>query len=256
MGSGPGHQGKVGDTVGHGWEGVVLKLFRGRDFTFTVTGAEQVTDRFRRVHVTDGGLLAATGGAHPTMWVRLWFEKDGKPHQRAYTLVDPDPEAGTFSLEFALHEGPACDWAKAAEAGDTIDATLQGTGFTLPDPAPKRLFVIGDPAALPAINSLLGAIPETPATIWFESSDEEDRKLPFRLDETHHTLHHVDRREGGAHLVAEVKAALPGLLGEDHTDAYVWVACDTSTTRTLSAYLRKELGLPKDRVNALGYWRP
>ncbi len=92
--------------MGHGWEGVVLKLFRGRDFTFTVTGAEQVTDRFRRVHVTDGGLLAATGGAHPTMWVRLWFEKDGKPHQRAYTLVDPDPEAGTFSLEFALHEGP------------------------------------------------------------------------------------------------------------------------------------------------------
>ncbi|MET9942754.1 SIP domain-containing protein, partial [Streptomyces halstedii] len=63
-------------------------------------------------------------------------------------------------------------------------------------------------------------------------------------------------REAGAHLVAEVKAALPGLLGENRSDAYVWVACDTSTTRTLSAYLRKELGLPKDRVNALGYWRP
>ncbi|NUV87705.1 siderophore-interacting protein [Streptomyces sp. KAI-26] len=242
--------------MGHGWEGVVLKLFRGRDFTFTVTGAEQVTDRFHRVQLTDGGLLAATGGAHPTMWVRLWFEKAGKPHQRAYTLVDPDPEAETFSLEFALHEGPACDWAKAAKAGDTIDATLQGTGFTLPDPAPKRLFVIGDPAALPAINSLLDAIPETPATIWFETSHEDDRKLPFRLDEAHHTVHHVERREGGAHLVAEVKAALPGLLGEDSSDAYVWVACDTSTTRTLAAYLRKELGLPKDRVNALGYWRP
>jgi len=24
--------------VGHGWEGVVLKLFRGKDFVFTVTG--------------------------------------------------------------------------------------------------------------------------------------------------------------------------------------------------------------------------
>ncbi|MFJ6809986.1 siderophore-interacting protein [Streptomyces anulatus] len=242
--------------MGHGWEGVVLKLFRGRDFTFTVTGTEQVTDRFRRVRVTDGGLLAATGGAHPTMWVRLWFEKDGKPHQRAYTLVDPDPETGTFGLEFALHEGPACEWARTVEIGETIDATLQGTGFTLPDPAPSRLFLIGDAAALPAINSLLDAAPSAEATIWFETAHEEDRKLPFRLDEARHTLHHVARGDAGARLVSEVKAALPELLGEDRTDAYVWVACDTATTRTLSAYLRKELGLPKDRVNALGYWRP
>lgn len=79
--------------MGHGWQGAVLKLMRGKDFTFTVTGAEQVTEDYRRVHFTDGGLLAAAG-VHPTMWVRIWFENAGKPHQRAYTLVDPDPEAG------------------------------------------------------------------------------------------------------------------------------------------------------------------
>lgn len=89
--------------VGHGWEGVVLKLMRGKDFVFTVTGAEQVTEHFRRVHLTDGGMLGATG-VHPTMWVRMWFENGGKPHQRAYTLVDADPELGTFSLDFALHD--------------------------------------------------------------------------------------------------------------------------------------------------------
>lgn len=188
--------------------------------------------------------------------MRLWFEKDGKPHQRAYTLVDPDPETGTFGLEFALHEGAACEWARTVKIGETIDATLQGTGFTLPDPAPSRLFVIGDAAALPAINSLLDAVPSAEATIWFETAHEEDRELPFRLDEAHHTLHHVARGDAGGQLVSEVKSALPELLGEDHTDAYVWVACDTATTRALSAYLRKELGLPKDRVNALGYWRP
>ncbi|MGW8887986.1 siderophore-interacting protein [Streptomyces sp. NPDC055749] len=241
--------------MGHGWEGVVLKLMRGRDFTFTVTGSEQVTEDFRRVHMTDGGLLAATGGAHPTMWVRIWFEQAGKPHQRAYTLVDPDPAAGTFSLEFALHDGAASDWARTAQPGDTIDATLQGTGFTLPDPAPARLFVIGDTASLPAINSLLDAVPGTPATIWFETTHPSDEKLPFRLDPAHHTLHKVPRREAGAHLVAEVKAALPELLGADPSDAYVWIACDTATTRSLSAYARKDLAVPKDRVNALGYWR-
>ncbi|QNE76762.1 siderophore-interacting protein [Streptomyces finlayi] len=241
--------------MGHGWEGVVLKLMRGRDFTFTVTGAEQVTEDFHRVHMKDGGLLAATGGAHPTMWVRIWFEDAGKPHQRAYTLVDPDPAAGTFSLEFALHDGVASDWARTAAPGDTIDATLQGTAFSLPDPGPARLFVIGDAASLPAVNSLLAAVPGTPATIWFETAHASDEKLPFRLDPAHHTLHRVPRRDAGAHLVAEVKEALPGLLGEDPSDAYVWIACDTATTRALSTFARKDLAVPKDRVNALGYWR-
>ncbi|MFE2055422.1 siderophore-interacting protein [Streptomyces sp. NPDC059446] len=241
--------------MGHGWEGVVLKLFRGQDFTFTVTGAEQVTEDFRRVTVTDGGLLEAAGGAHPTMWVRLWFERDGKPHQRGYTLVDPDPATGTFSLEFALHDGTASDWARSAQPGDTIDATLQGTRFTLPEPRPARLFAVGDAASLPAVNSLLEAFPGTPATIWCETVHASDEELPFRLDPDHHTLHTVPRRDAGAHLVSEVKAALPGLLGEDASDAYVWIACDTATTRALGSWARKELALPRDRVNALGYWR-
>lgn len=118
---------------GHGWEGAVLRLLRAKDFVLTVTGAEDVTPHYRRLRLTDGGLLAATG-VHPTMWVRLWFAAAGKPHQRAYTLVDPDPAAGTFSLEFALHEGVASDWARAAKPGDTIEATVHGTEFTHPDP--------------------------------------------------------------------------------------------------------------------------
>ncbi|PZT72410.1 MULTISPECIES: siderophore-interacting protein [unclassified Streptomyces] len=239
--------------MGHGWEGVVLKLMRGRDFTFTVTATEPPAGGFRRLTVTDGGLLAATGGAHPTMWVRLWFDRAGKPHQRAYTLVDPDPEAGAFTLEFALHEGPATEWALAARPGDTIEATLQGTGFALPEPAPARLFVIGDPASLPAINSLLDALPATPATVWYETPPGEDAEPPLRLAPGRHTLHRVERR-GGA-LADAVRSGLPGLLGADASDAYVWIACDTATTRSLAAYVRKELAVPKERVHALGYWR-
>ncbi|WP_190123125.1 siderophore-interacting protein [Streptomyces inusitatus] len=239
--------------MGHGWEGVVLKLMRGKDFVFTVTGSEEVTEHFLRVHFSDGGMLARTG-VHPTMWVRVWFDNGTKPHQRAYTLVDPDPEAGTFSIEFALHGGRAGDWARAARAGDTVQATLQGTGFTAPSPAPARLFVVGDPASLPAINSLLGALPGVPATIWFETSHDSDLRLPLRLDAHHHELRRVPRRDGGAHLVAEVRSALPALL-DDPAGAYLWIACDTATTRSLTSYARKELALPKERVSALGYWR-
>ncbi|MER8045154.1 siderophore-interacting protein [Streptomyces sp. NPDC094032] len=240
--------------TGHGWEGVVLKLFRGRDFTFTVTGAEQVTEHYRRVRFTDGGLLAAAG-VHPTMWVRLWFEQDGKPHQRAYTLVDPDPGSGTFSLEFALHDGIASRWARACSPGDTVDATLQGTGFTAPEPAPGRLLLIGDAASLPAVNSLFDAFPGTPATLWFETTHASDDALPVRLDPDRHELRRVPREGAGAALVARVREELPALVAAS-SDPYVWIACDTATTRALAAYVRKELGLPKERVRALGYWRP
>ncbi|MEV7618070.1 siderophore-interacting protein [Streptomyces sp. NPDC089799] len=241
--------------VGKGWEGVVLKLLRGKDFTFTVTGAEDVTADFRRVHFTDGGLLAAAGDSlHPTMWVRLWFEDGGKPHQRAYTLVDPDREAGAFSLEFALHDGVASRWARAAQAGATIEATVQGTGFSAPSPAPQRLLLIGDPASLPAINSLLDAFPETPATIWFETQHASDADLPVRLDPARHEIRRIAREGGGTALVERVRAELPE-LARDPASAYVWLACDTTTTRTLTAWLRKDLALPKQRVNSLGYWR-
>ncbi|CAL9523933.1 siderophore-interacting protein [Streptomyces sp. NPDC003362] len=235
---------------GHGWQGAVLKLMRAKDFVLTVTGAEDVTDDYRRLHLTDGGLLAATG-VHPTMWVRLWFENAGKPHQRAYTLVDPDPEAGTFSLEFALHEGCASDWARAAKPGDTIEATVQGTGFQRPRPEPSHVFAIGDPASLPALNSLFQEFAATPATVWFEG---EPDGLPSRADASRHEIRTVPRENAGARLAEQVRAELPGLL-RAAPDPYVWIACDTATTRTLTTYVRKELSVPKDRMHALGYWR-
>ncbi|MFE6482622.1 siderophore-interacting protein [Streptomyces sp. NPDC057757] len=237
---------------GHGWEGAVLRLLRGKDFTFTVTGAEDVTPHYRRLHLTDGGMLAATG-VHPTMWVRLWFDNAGKPHQRAYTLVDPDPEAGTFGLEFALHEGCASDWARSAKPGDTIDATVQGTAFTEPDPTPAHLFAVADPASLPALNSLLDAMAPASATIWFET-DHDTAGLPLRHTPARHDLRPLPRLENGAHLVTRVKSDLPALLKE-HQDPYVWIACDTTTTRSLTSYVRKELALPRQRVHSLGYWR-
>ncbi|ANS66349.1 siderophore-interacting protein [Streptomyces lincolnensis] len=243
-------KGEIVMAQGHGWEGAVLKLLRAKDFVLTVTGAEDVTEHYRRVHLTDGGMLAETG-IHPTMWVRLWFDNAGKPHQRAYTLVDPDPAAGTFSLEFALHEGCASDWARAAKPGDTIEATVHGTGFQRPQPEPSHVFAIGDPASLPALNSLLDELDGAPATVWFESTLDD---LPFRTDPSRHDVRPVPREDSGAHLVAEVKQSLPDLL-KASPEPYVWIACDTATTRTLSSYVRKELGVPKQRVHALGYWR-
>ncbi|GAB3660657.1 siderophore-interacting protein [Glycomyces tarimensis] len=239
--------------MGHGWEGAVLKLMRAKDFEFTVTGAEQVTEHFRRVTFTDGGMLAATG-THPTMWVRMWFENAGRPHQRAYTLIDPDPQTGAFSVDFAMHEGPACDWAGGARPGDTIEATVQGSVFTAPDPLPRRMFVFGDAASLPAINSLLAALPQVPATIWFETVHDGADAETLAVDGDRHELTIVPRKDSGALLVSQARAALPELI-EDPAGAYVWIACDLKNTRALTALARKEIGIPKERVKSMAYWR-
>src|ERR687892_333393 len=110
----------------------------------------------------------------------------------------------------------------------------------------------GSAGCLPSPRGTRGrARCSSPATVWFEGGDEG---LPSPPAPSRHEVRRVLRLDSGSHLVAQVKADLPGLL-KSHPDAYVWIACDTTTTRALSSYVRKDLGVAKERVNALGYWR-
>ncbi|MGS2619624.1 siderophore-interacting protein [Micromonospora sp. LZ34] len=230
------------------WEALVLKAMGGKDFKLTVLASEPVNGHYHRLLVDGGGLLE-TCGVHPTMWIRMWFDNDGRPHQRAYTLVDPDPATGRFHLEFALHDGCAARWATAARPGDTIAATVQGSAFALPDPAPTHLFLAGDAASLPAVNSLLDAAATIPATVWLEYAHEGEKALAPRARD-HHEVTWVPRRDGGRHLVETVTAAIPSAPD----GAFYWVACEAASTRGIVKHIRKGLGVPKQRVEALGYW--
>lgn len=230
------------------WEGLVLKALGGRDYRLTVRDHQVVNPYYQRIQVDGGGLLEACD-PHPTMWIRLWFDNNGRPHQRAYTVVDPDPDTGRFSLEFSLHDGCAARWVQAAKAGDTIDATVQGSAFSMPDPQPRHLYLVGDPASVPAVNSLLDAAGHIPATVWLEYSHEPERDLPLRTRE-HHEVTWVPRRDSGQHLVDTVRAGLPTA-----GDALYWVACEASSTRAITRHLRRDLGIDKRQLAALGYWK-
>jgi NADPH-dependent ferric siderophore reductase len=183
------------------------------------------------------------------MWIRLWFDRDGRAHQRAYTIVDPDPATGRFSLEFAVHDGTAARWALAAAPGDTVDATVQGSTFTLPAPKPARWFGIGDAASVPALNSLFDTLPAVPGTIWLEYAHDDERELPLRARSAHEVTW-LPRKDGGAHLVSTVCAALPAA-----PDAFYWVAVEAASTRAITKRVRRGLGVDKDRVSSLAYWR-
>ncbi|MFE4194965.1 siderophore-interacting protein [Paenarthrobacter sp. NPDC056912] len=239
------------------WEGVVLKVMGAKDFTLEVTGQEEITPDFLRVHVQDGGLLERSG-VHPTMWIRLWFDDSGKAHQRAYTLVNADPAAGTFSMDFAMHNGVAADWARSVKAGDTIDATVQGSSFAFPKPAPRRIWVVGDPASIPAINSLLDersltAGRQAPVTAWLEYQHDADPSLELRTSPDD-VVNWIPRKRDGAALVEEVCG---GLTADTVSvaDDFFWIACEASSTRAIVKHLRKGLGVDKHRIDALGYWR-
>ena len=242
------------------WEGVVLKVMGAKDFRLEVTGREEITPHFLRLHMRDGGLLERSD-LHATMWIRLWFDDSGKGHQRAYTLVDPDPTAGTFSMDFAMHDGIAANWARGAQPGDVVEATVQGSAFDFPKPLPRRVWLVGDPASIPAINSLLDELRTvdaaagrpTPVTAWLEYQHDADTSLELRAGASD-VVSWIPRKNDGAALVDAVCDALT----EDSVSAgedYFWLASEASSTRAIVRHLRRVLGVDKQRINALGYWR-
>jgi NADPH-dependent ferric siderophore reductase len=228
-----------------GFAGAVLKLLRAGDYRLTVTGKREISPHYLRLSFDAGGMLAEHP-VHPTMWIRMWFSDGDKQHQRGYTLVDPDPAADAFDIEFALHGGIASKWAQDAQAGDTIEATVMGSKFAVPTPPPAGYVIVGDTASLPAINSLLAAIGDAPAQVFLEAGYDDDKDLPVARDAD---VTWVDRKNAGEALVQAVRSA--AFDGHGH---FGWVACDHRTTRSVVKVLRDEFGIPRNSIASRAYW--
>jgi len=233
------------NRASRGFAGAVLKLFRAGDYGLTVTGRREISPHYLRLSFDAGGMLSEHP-VHPTMWIRLWFADGDKLHQRGYTLVNPDPAANAFDVEFALHDGIASNWARDARPGDTIEATVLGSKFAIPEPRPAGYVIVGDSASLPAINSLLAAIGDAPARVFLEAGYDDDRDLPVARDAA---VTWVDRKNAGETLLEAVRSA-----AFDAGDHFGWVACDTRTTRSVVKVLRDGYGIPRKSIKAQGYW--
>ena len=130
-----------------GFQGAVLKVLGARDYSATVTGSELLAPNFLRVTFESDTLLDSIDDG-PTAWVRLWIpDADGRDieYQRGYTISTSDPETGTFSIDFVLHEpaGPASECASEAGPGTTISLTSLGsTKFEAPERNPAGYLII------------------------------------------------------------------------------------------------------------------
>ena len=228
-----------------GLQGALVKLWRGADYELTVTGRTEISPHYLRLHFDSGSLLQDRP-IHPTMWVRGWFPDGEKSHQRGYTLVNPDPEARTVDIDFAMHQGRATRWARTAVAGDILEVTMLGSSFTLPSPDPAGYVIVGDTASLPAVNSLLDAIGDSPAQVFLEASHGDDRELPVARAAA---VTWVDRKNAGQALVEAVRTA-----AFDASQHFGWVACDNRTTRTIAKVLHEDFSIPRKSIKAQAYW--
>ncbi|MEV0433842.1 siderophore-interacting protein [Nocardia sp. NPDC050413] len=235
--------------MGKGFNGLMVKAWGGSDYRLTVTANEQITDKFVRISFTAGGLLA-DNPVHPTQWIRLWIpdEHSDKLHHRGYTLVNQNPAEDTVCIDFALHDGPAANWARRAKPGDPLDASVLGSDFQLPEQTPSEYVVFGDTASLPAINSLLDAIGDTPARVWLEWQYESDTTIPVH-NKPHHTVTWVQRIDDGR-LLREAASEMTC-----PADAFAWVACDGHTTRSIVKTLKTHHALPKTAIKYQAYWK-
>lgn len=230
-----------------GVAGTLVKLWRGGDYELTVTGRTEITPNYLRVHFAGRELLSECA-LHPTMWVRGWFPDGVKAHQRGYTLVNPDPARGTVDIDFAMHDGLATRWAGGARTGDTLEVTVLGSAFALPEPAPAGYVIVGDAASLPAINSLLGAIGDVPAWVFLEAAHVDDRELPVAAGDGVDVFW-VNREDDGRALIDAVREA-----AFDASDHFGWVASDNRTTRAVAKVLREDYLIPRKAVKAQAYW--
>jgi len=230
-----------------GLNGALLKVWRAQDLRLRVIRRQEVAESFLRLQVDVGDLMHREP-VYPTFWLRLWFTRpDGAGHQRAYTLVDPDPVAGTAWIEFYLHPGIASDWARTARPGDEIDASVLNSRNPVASD-PPGLLLVGDGASVPAIADTVRRVPDLPATVLLRRARPDD-----------HTILPVPQREGAriawfdeddAIEEAAVAAAAAAPAGTSCV-----VSLEAASTRRIARALRQRAGVAKEDLHALAYWR-
>jgi len=180
-----------------------------------------------------------------------WPEGATPPVVRTYTPRRYDQSAGTLEVQFVLHgAGPASDWAEQAKVGDRIGVAGPGGRFSF-DPADGRWWIAGDESAIPAIGTLLDALPASArAEVHLEVGDDRDEVPLSSRAETTVVWHH--RRQPDA-WGDDLYSAASGATVAKGTR--VWVACEAMAVRRIRKHLLVDRQFPAGALVTRGYWR-
>jgi NADPH-dependent ferric siderophore reductase len=236
-----------------------------------VVSVSRLSPRFLSV-VVKGGDLSRFADAAPTSHIKVFLPAPGqdapllptagpdgervwpdgpRPLVRTYTPRAYDPEAATLEIQFLLHEaGPATEWARRAKPGDQIAIGGPGGRFAA-DLATPAWWIAGDESALPAVGTLLDALPAgVTATVHLEVADADDEIPLASKAKTEITWHH--RGDPGA-FGAELRSAADGAAIAPGTQ--VWLACESNAMRDIRRLLTGGKGINSSSLVTRGYWR-
>lgn len=220
----------------------------------TVATVEALTPRMRRITFASEAFADFVSLA-PDDHIKLFFGTtgDGKPVMRDFTPRAFDLEAGTLTIDFALHEaGPATQWAAAAAPGDRLEIGGPRGSMVVPDDF-DWYWLIGDETALPAIGRWVEALPAGKPVWTVAAIADAGEKQAFAGDAAWQPIW-CTRDGSDADDASRLRAALDS-LPLPAGDGFVWIAAESSVARALRAYLNEERGHPKAWIKAAGYWK-
>lgn len=242
-----------------------------------VVRSEPVAPGMQRVTL-GGGDLAGFVSAGPADHVKVFL-----PDPATGVLTLPDPAAGgmraegvivrdytpfafrpdaaggpELDIDFYLHGegdhdgGPASSWASRAEPGDEL--AIGGPRGSLLAPAGiDEAVIIADESALPAaarwLDALAGLDREVAVTGLFSVADVATASYLAGYERPGRELQWFSGEDREARLAEALRAVRPA------EGTFFFLAGEATSLIPLRRHLRRELGLPKEQVDAHGYWK-
>ena len=228
-----------------------------------VRDVQQLSPRMRRI-TFEGDDLATFAWSGPAAHIKLIppdagsdaapliGPDDPRPNTvRTYTPRRFDAANRTLDVDFVLHgDGPVSSWAARAQAGQQLVVMGPGPGYKI-DAEAAWYVLICDDAALPAIETILEALPATmPVTVFVEvAGPNEERPLRAGADVRWYARPDDPQLAGSALSAALQKFAWPAGAG------CVYIGCEATAMRKLRQEVLAASGLERTRVIGRGYWR-
>jgi len=230
-----------------------------------VSRVEVLSPAMRRITLT-GAELEGFPPVGPASYIKLIFPEPGQAEpvrplpdgpravsMRTYTPLAVRAEALELDVDFVLHgEGPASTWAAQASVGQVLYLMGPGPGYA-PDASCGQHLLLADDSALPAVETILAALPASArAQVLLEViSDAEQRPLHSAAQlEVTWLARGTDHRSAGQPLEKALRSLPP--IGPD---TRIYLACEAAAMRRIRQQLVDVLGVQRSQIVGRGYWK-